>query len=222
MESPLALGTQSPEELEEHRAAQQRGDPFLVFRDGDGRQQIVVLDGRGGPVTVGRRSEADLSLPWDAEVSRLHAELSFRAGEWTISDDGWSQNGTWVNGLRLTGRRRLADGDLIAVGRTTIAYCNPRPLNSGATMVPGEPSAAPRFSDQQQRILRALCAPLLGDGDGVLPASDREVADATGIPVEVVSTELDLLGRMFGLDDMPRLDRRAEIAMLAVRSGLVG
>jgi FHA domain len=222
MESPPALGTQSPEELEQRRAAEERGDPFLVFRDGDGRQQIVPLDETAGPITVGRRAEADISLPWDVEVSRLHAELSYRAGEWTICDDGWSQNGTWVNGLRLAARRRLADGDLVTIGRTAIAYCNPRPLNTGATMVPGELTATPRFSDQQQRILRALCAPLLADGDGFNPASDLEVADATGIEVDVVIAELDLLGRRFGLDDMPRRERRAEIALLAVRSGLVG
>jgi len=222
MESPLALGTQSPEELEERRAVAEKGDPFLVYRDGDGRQQIFALDERGGPVTVGRRNEADISLPWDGEVSRLHAELSFRAGEWTICDDGWSQNGTWVNGLRLAARRRLADGDLVTIGRTAIAYCNPRPVNAGATMVPGELTATPRFSEQQQRILRALCAPLLADGDGFNPASDLEVADATGVAVDVVITELDLLGRLFGLDDMPRQERRAEVALLAVRSGLVG
>ena len=222
MESPLALGTQSPEELEERRAAEQRGDPFLIYRDGEGRQIIVALDERAGPITIGRRSEADVSLPWDGEASRLHAELSFRAGEWTICDDGWSQNGTWVNGLRLAARRRLTDGDLVTIGRTAIAYRNPRPLSAGATMVPGELSATPRFSEQQQRVLRALCAPLLVDGDGFNPASDLEVADATGIDVDVVTQELDLLARLFGLEGMPRPERRAEVALLAVRSGLVG
>src|SRR5918912_2435046 len=172
MDSPLALGTQTPEELEQRRVAEQRGVPFLVYRDGEGEQRIVPLEVRASGVTVGRRLEADVSLPWDAEVSRLHAELAFRAGEWTICDDGWSQNGTWVNGLRLARRRRLSDGDLVTIGRTAIAYCNPRPLPVGATMVPGELTATPRFSDQQQRILRALCAPLLADGDGFHPASD--------------------------------------------------
>jgi hypothetical protein len=36
-----------------------------------------------------------------------------------------------------------------------------------------------------------------------------------------VTTELDHLGRSFGLQDMPPADRRAEIALLALRSGLV-
>jgi FHA domain len=215
------LGSRTPEELEEREAAVERGVPFLMFRDGDGRQQIVALE-PAEAVTVGRRNEADISLTWDPEASRLHAELSWRAGEWTICDDGWSQNGTWVNGLRLAGRRRLADGDLVKVGRTIMGFHQPGASGPGPTMVQGELTAAPRFSEQQQRILRALCRPLFADGDGFNPASDLEVSDATRIDVGVVSQELDLLARMFGLEDMQRADQRAEVALLAVRSGLVG
>src|SRR3954464_2652123 len=217
---PTTLGSRTPEEREERRVAVERGVPFVVFRDGDGRQHIHALDA-GGAVTVGRRNEADISLPWDPEASRLHAELSFRGGEWTICDDGWSQNGTWGNGLRLAGRRRLADGDLVQIGRTVLGYHQPGVQGPGPTMVQGELSATPRFSDQQQRILRALCKPLFGDGHGFNPASDLEVADATGIDVAVVTQELDLLASLFGLEDMPRPERRAEVALLAVRTGLV-
>ena len=92
----------------------------------------------------------------------------------------------------------------------------------GPTMVEAELSATPRFSEQQQRILRSLCRPLFADGDGFNPSSDLEVAEATGIDVDVVTQELDLLARLFGLEDMPRMERRAEVALLAVRSGLVG
>ena len=214
-----ALGTPTPEELDARRAAEQAGDPFLVFRDDEGRQRIFRLS--GSRVTVGRRQEADLSIPWDPELSRLHAELELRAGEWTICDDGFSQNGTWVNGLRLTGRRRLADGDQLKAGRTLLDFCNPTPAALGPTLAPGELAATPRFSDQQQRILRALCRPLFRDGEGINPATDAEVADATGVPLETVTIELDHLGRAFGLEDMPRFDQRAEIALLAMRSGLV-
>jgi hypothetical protein len=222
MESPLTLGSRTPEEHEERQAALERGSPFLLFRDGDGRQRIFILDGVTDSVTVGRRFEADVSLAWDPEASRLHAELSFRAGEWTICDDGWSQNGTWVNGLRLAGRRRLADGDLVKVGRTIMGFHQPGEDGPGPTMVEAELSATPRFSEQQQRILRSLCKPLFADGDGFNPSSDLEVAEETGIEVGVVTQELDLLARLFGLEDMPRPERRAEVALLAVRSGLVG
>ena len=108
------------------------------------------------------------------------------------------------------------------IGRTIIGFHQPGADGPGPTMVQGELSATPRFSEQQQRILRALCKPLFADGDGFNPSSDLEVSDATGIAVEVVTQELDLLARLFGLEDMPRLERRAEVALLAVRSGLVG
>jgi hypothetical protein len=222
VESPLALGPPTEEELEARRAAEELGEPFLVFRDEDGRQRIHTLTSDRRNVTLGRRREADISIPWDPEMSRLHAELELHAGEWTICDDGFSQNGTWVNGLRLTGRRRLHDGDLLRVGRTLFAYCNPESAAIGPTLVPGELGSSPRFSEQQQRILRALCRPLLSDGEGIDPATDEDVAAATGVPLHIVAVELDHLGRAFGLDDMPRTDQRAEVALLALRSGLVG
>jgi hypothetical protein len=221
VESPLTLGKPTEEELAARKAAEDLGERFLVYRDEEGRQVIRTLEGNHPSVTIGRRDEADIAIPWDPELSRLHASLDLRAGEWTISDDGFSQNGTWVNGLRLAGRRRLSDGDLLKVGRTIIAYCDPVPIGTGPTMVPGELSATPRFSEQQQRVLRELCRPLFVDGEGINPATDEQVAEATGIPLDAVVVELDHLGRALGLEDMPLADQRAEIALLAMRSGLV-
>jgi hypothetical protein len=221
METPLALDLATPEDLEARRVAEQDGRPFLVMRDEAGVQRIVPLDDSAGSLTLGRRVEADVPLSWDPEVSRLHAELEFKAGEWTLCDDGFSQNGTYVNGLRIHGRRRLMDGDLVRVGQTTMAYCDPGLSGLGVTLAPGELGTAPKFSEQQQRILRGLCKPLMGDGEGINPSSDADIAAATGIPEDVVTTELDHLGRSFGLQDMPAPDQRAEIALLALRSGLV-
>jgi hypothetical protein len=215
------LGQPTAEEQAAREAAEQLGERFLVYRDEDGRQVIHTLGGSRPTVTIGRREEADITIPWDPELSRLHAELALRAGEWTIADDGLSQNGTWVNGLRLAGRRRLADGDIVRVGQTVIAYCDPVPIAAGPTLVPGELSATPRFSEQQQRVLHTLCRPLFKDGEGINPASDEEIAAATGIALEAVVSELDHLARALGLDDMPPPDQRAEIALLAMRSGLV-
>jgi FHA domain-containing protein len=221
VDSPLALDKATEEEIEARRAAEELGERFLVYRDDQGAQKIHVLHGSHPSVTVGRRDEADVSIPWDPEMSRLHLELKLHAGEWTVSDDGLSQNGTWVNGLRLAGRRRLNDGDLVRVGRTVFAYCDPVPIGTGPTLVPGELSVTPRFSEQQQRVLRALCRPLFVDGEGINPSTDEEVAEATGIPLEDVAAELDHLGRALGLEGMPTADQRAEIALLAMRSGLV-
>ena len=73
----------------------------------------------------------------------------------------------------------------------------------------------------QQQILAELCAPLLGDGDGLSPAADDEIAEKLGTDQKTVTTELEHLARSFGLSEMPFFERRAEIAILALRSGLV-
>jgi len=100
--------------------AERLGHPFLVYRDEAGEQQILPL-GAVDRATVGRGPEVDVRLDPDPEVSRLHAELERLAGAWVLTDDGLSQNGSYLNGDRVSGRRRLRDGDLLrranAVGR---------------------------------------------------------------------------------------------------------
>jgi predicted component of type VI protein secretion system len=217
----MESSTRTEAELKARKAAEMRGAPFLAYRDDKGSEHILELDETRRTLTVGRRFEADIALPWDREVSRLHAQFEFRAGEWTVDDDGWSQNGTFVNEMRVDGQRRLQDGDLVRCGQTTIAFCHARDASVEMTLVPGELSATPRFSHQQQQILTELCRPLLGDGDGLSPAADDEIAERLGTDQKTVTTELEHLARSFGLSEMPFFERRAEIAILALRSGLV-
>ena len=193
----------------------------LLYRDATGAQRSFPLREELGTVTLGRRREADVSLPWDQEVSRLHAELTPLAGEWVLTDDGTSQNGTYVNGLPVEGRRRLRDGDLIRVGRTTLTFCDPDSPEAAITLASAELQPVRTFSEQQQRILRDLCRPLLGDGQGVVAARDEEIAASLELPLSVVTVELDQLARAFGLDDLPLAERRTETGLVALRSGLV-
>src|SRR4029079_1832377 len=85
---------------------------------------------RGAPplVHIGRGPACEIALPWDTEVSRVHAILERAGGHWTLVDDGLSRNGSFVNGHRVHGRTRLADGDEIAIGRTRLLYaCEAEP-----------------------------------------------------------------------------------------------
>ena len=207
----------------EHEAvleAERQGIPFLSLRDGDGQMHIVALDARRRTYAIGRRSEADIPLPWDREVSRLHAEIRRLAGEWTISDDGLSQNGTFVNEVRLAGRRRLTDGDLIRVGRTAMTFRSP-PTGTGIlTLLPGELSATTALSEQQHLVLRELCRPLARDA-GAPPAADQTIAAALKVSHDVASSEVHGLLAAFGLADLPAAEARLEAAQAALASGLV-
>ena len=63
-----------------------------------------------------------MRLWWDPSVSLVHADAVRIGSHWLIVDDGISRNGTFVNGERLKGRRRLRHADVIRVGRTTLAF----------------------------------------------------------------------------------------------------
>src|SRR2546430_13887644 len=135
MESPLAPHAASPAELQERLRAEREGAPFLVFRDDSGLQRIELLDGRAGRVTIGRSAGNDIALPWDSEVSRLHVELERLGDQWVVSDEGLSRNGSFVNGERVDGRRRLRDGHRLRLRRTTLAFRGPHPADSRPTAV---------------------------------------------------------------------------------------
>jgi len=67
---------------------------------------------------VGRSQRADIAVDDDG-VSRSHARLR-REGEAVWLEDLGSRNGTFVNGVRVRGPIRLADGDKVQLGRGTI------------------------------------------------------------------------------------------------------
>lgn len=73
----------------------------------------------GQPLTIGRASDAGLSVP-SPRVSRNHAEVVWREGQPLLRDLG-SQNGTSVNGLRVT-EHHLADHDEVSIGPYTCTY----------------------------------------------------------------------------------------------------
>src|ERR1700744_4977652 len=111
---------QSPVELKEVIAAERTGYPFLVWRTEDGEQRLLLLDHANWRVTIGRDATADVPLPWDAEVSRTHALLEQVGRGWTLVDDGLSRNGSFVNGTRVLGRKRLRDKDHLVFGATEV------------------------------------------------------------------------------------------------------
>jgi pSer/pThr/pTyr-binding forkhead associated (FHA) protein len=130
---------ESPTEKASLLSAEGRLRPFVVYRDARGRQRIYDLPERG-QVTIGRGSWMDISLNWDEAASRLHARLESLGDDWTVVDDGTSRNGTFLNGERVEGRRRLADGDELLIGATKIGISVPAEVDEGATEAfsPGE------------------------------------------------------------------------------------
>ena len=216
-ESPLDLHVASPRELQERIAFERAGHAFLLLRDGADRQVIVDLDEGAPRLTIGRRG--DVRLDWDDEVSRVHAALERLGEEWLLSDDGLSRNGTWVNGERVTGRRRLRDGDVITAGRTAIAFRAPVD-GSDATVSALGPGLGALLTPAQRRVLVALCRPFR-DASYAAPATNQQIADELVVSVDAVKSTLTALFTAFGVDHLPQNQKRATLALQALRTGIV-
>jgi class 3 adenylate cyclase len=121
-------------ELKDVVELRRTGVPFLLYRDDSGAQRVRVLEGDRA-LTIGRGSEVDVCLAWDPSVSMVHAEAVRMGAHWLIGDDGVSRNGTFLNGVRLNGRRRLRHGDVIRVGRTALTFNHAREEPRDATTI---------------------------------------------------------------------------------------
>lgn len=219
MESPLAAHRSTPTELRDRLDAEASGDPFVVYRD---EQDVQVLLALGGldRVTIGRREESDIPLPWDGRVSRLHAELQRVGGEWVVVDDGLSTNGTWIGERRLSGRSRLEHGDLVRCGGTVIAFCAPHDSDAGTSLA-DDVAEAVRISPAQRRVLVALCRPSL-EGQGLAaPPTNQQLADELFLSVDSVKTHLRMLMEAFNLGDVAQGQKRATLIERAIRLGMV-
>ena len=218
--SPIDLHGASATELQERIVADRAGQPYLLFRDGDGGQQIVALGGRER-LTVGRAPGCELSLPWDNKVSGAHAQLERLGGsDWTLIDDGLSRNGSYVNGERLRGRRRLADRDLLRFGDTAVVFRAPIEQIT-ATIPEATESGEVRLSPAQRRVLVSLCRPFRDDADFATPATNQQIADELVVSVEAVKTHLRALFEKFEIGDLPRQSKRAQLVKRAFQTGAV-
>ena len=207
----------TPAELQARLNAERRGVPFLVLHDGAGRQVLHEL--APGTLTVGRSADCDLSLGWDREVSRLHAQLEATGGHWVLVDDGLSRNGSFVNGERVVGRRVLRDGDRLVFGDTAVIY-RAAPSGDSSTAVVPESPAAVLLTPTQRKILVALCRPVR-DSAFATPATNREIAEEVHLSVDAVKAHLRSLFERFGLEDLPQNQKRARLAAVALLQGVV-
>jgi FHA domain len=123
--------------------AERSGSPFLEFRDGGGRERLVVFAPSADVVSVGRRSSSGLVLDWDDQVSRSHARFERARDGWELVDDGMSSNGTFVNERRLNGRVPLRAGDMLRFGATRAIYHAPQETDEPAPTRPPVPAQSP-------------------------------------------------------------------------------
>ena len=208
----------SPREGAALLAAVAEGEPFVVWRDGAGALRMRDLIGVSESLTIGR--SGDIAIDWDGLVSRVHCQLVPVGDAWTVVDDGLSRNGTFVNGEKVTTRRRLRDGDALRVGDTVLQFRAPD-ATSGETQVDREAGRAEvPVTPAQHDVLRVLCEPF-DIARGVPPASNDDIAAALFLSVDAVKAHLRQLYARFDLTALPPHQKRDRLAREALRRGLV-
>jgi DNA-binding winged helix-turn-helix (wHTH) protein len=98
----------------------------LIFQT----REILLMEGAN---VIGRDPAATIHIESPA-VSRHHARILVSNDEATLEDLG-SKNGTHVNGSRIAAPVRLADGDSIGLGTSTLRF-RIAPLTSATETVP--------------------------------------------------------------------------------------
>lgn len=199
--------------------APSKGVPYLSYRGRDGGSKSVLLTEDRDVLTIGRRQGNDVALCWDATVSRVHARLQLIGDAWTFSDEGLSRNGSYVNGQRVSGRRRLHDGDTIRVGGTVLTYRDP--AERGDTTLVEAPLAPPKLTDIQRSVLLALARPCCEPGALNAPASNQQIAQELSYSVAAVKDHLRVLFSKFELPALPQNQKRLKLVELALRTGAI-
>lgn len=220
MSAQTSGDAQFASDLQARVEAERAGRPFLIYRDGDGRQQLFVFAPDAVQAEVGRQPSSDLVLDWDDQVSRVHARFERIQDDWVLVDDGLSRNGTFINDERMSGRHRLGDGDMLRFGSTTVTFRSPEPQPPGSGGSPGAPTGV-ALSSNQRRVLAALCRPYKGRSGFASPATDQQIADELVLSVGAVRTHLRVLYAKFGIEELPQNATRVRLVERAFSAGLI-
>ena len=97
-----------------------RRTPVLIIMQGAeiGRRHVI----RQPSITMGRDPEkADVSVLEDQWISSVHLIITTSGNNIYVEDAG-STNGTFLNGKRISRRKRLAEGDKLMIGKTVFKF----------------------------------------------------------------------------------------------------
>jgi pSer/pThr/pTyr-binding forkhead associated (FHA) protein len=189
----------------------------LEVRQSDGSRHVEL---QGDRVTLGRDPANAVCVDDDLAISGMHAVLERYSSGWALRDLG-SRNGTFVNGVRITGEHSLHTGDEIEIGDTRIVFRDPdsRTRAAGTTGVRNV-VLRPELTRRERDVLLALCRPLASSAPFKQPASIREIAKELVVTDAAVKQHLLHLYEKFDLTD-PSENRRLSLANAAIVRGVI-
>lgn len=110
--------------------------PKLIVVAGPSRCGPFFLGLNKESSTIGRGDDSEICLP-GKRISRRHCLLFYRNGKWNVQDLG-SGNGTYLNGVRITGAEEISDVDMLDVGNFKLQFLM-EPIEEKTLPVPEKP-----------------------------------------------------------------------------------
>jgi len=110
----------------------------VVITEKGGNKRELEFDEE--QVSIGRVQGNQVVLP-RGNVSKRHAKLEYKAGEFRLTDLG-STNGTYINGRRLTEPTRVGTGDKVYIGEFILGFTGHDALELPDDGTPGPPRPA--------------------------------------------------------------------------------
>jgi DNA-binding NtrC family response regulator len=205
----------------------------VVVPDPSGRAYMLVFE-RGsswvfelptsGEIVIGRGDSAELRLR-DNAVSRRHATMRLVDRDVVLTDLG-SHNGTFVNGEKLIGERRLASGDSLAICSATLALYTSAPSAKPSRWLEYV-ALRDRFDEELERSLRyqrpvaVMCGLLANASDH--DVVNRALASLRGIDLGawIDPQQLVILAPETGRDEADAMAKRIQdlLGHVTVRIG---
>ncbi len=115
----MILSPQQASALLAQPVARELGRLVVVESEALEEGEVFTID--SSALTIGRGSDNDVPLGSDEYASGRHARFEPRRDGVYVADIG-STNGTYVNGIRLDGDRRLLPGDVVRIGQTDLRF----------------------------------------------------------------------------------------------------
>lgn len=114
-----------------------------------GKSRMVEIP-ENSVLSLGRLESSDIVLN-DMAVSRRHATIFSNGGECFIEDNA-STAGTWINGEKILGRRKISNSDKIKIGSFEITVSMPERGQPVAGRIIPLPENAPQNSSSRMPI----------------------------------------------------------------------
>lgn len=143
--------------LRSEKEAAAESHPGLALLFSCGRPSAVVLPLADSCIELGRGTHG---LEPDPRMSRRHAQVSFQAGRFLVTDLG-SQNGTWVDGAQAPAQKPVEAQRVVRMGDSMFGvYRNIKPLAERGVVVSGGKVTGPALQD---RLAAVRLAAKFGD-----------------------------------------------------------